>query len=91
MSYKGWGGASGHDSVIIAYDVILGCNSKWGEVCLRGILHGGDNDSTGTIAGAWFGALYGFKGVPERHYKQVEDNQALINLAQRLYKIATEP
>jgi len=26
----------------------------------QSILHGGDNDSTGTIAGAWFGAFYGF-------------------------------
>lgn len=23
------------------------------------MLHGGDSDSTGTIAGAWFGAFYG--------------------------------
>jgi len=23
------------------------------------MLHGGDSDSTGTIAGAWFGAYYG--------------------------------
>ena len=24
------------------------------------MLHGGDSDSTGTIAGAWFGAAYEF-------------------------------
>jgi len=36
---------------------------------LRGILHGGDNDSTGTIGGAWFGAYYGFKNVPKNHYE----------------------
>ena len=59
-SFHGWGGASGDDSVIIAYDAILGSKGIWSELCLRGILHGGDNDTTGTIAGAWFGALYGF-------------------------------
>jgi ADP-ribosylarginine hydrolase len=38
---------------------------------LRGILHGGDNDSTGTIAGAWYGALYGLNNVPSKHYAKV--------------------
>lgn len=27
------------------------------------MLHGGDSDSTGTIAAAWYGAYYGFEGV----------------------------
>ena len=27
------------------------------------MLHGGDSDSTGTIVGAWYGALYGFEQV----------------------------
>ena len=26
-----------------------------------GVLHGGDNDSTGCIAAAWWGAIYGFQ------------------------------
>jgi len=32
------------------------------------MLHGGDNDSTGTIAGAWYGAMNGFKNVPKINY-----------------------
>lgn len=28
------------------------------------MLHAGDSDSTGTIAGAWFGAFYGLDNVP---------------------------
>lgn len=70
LSINGWPGALGVDSVIIAYDSLLStldyCNrhqgkaNKWEEVCLRGALHGGDSDSTGTIVGAWYGALYGF-------------------------------
>jgi len=36
---------------------------------MRAVLHGGDNDSTGAIACAWFGALYGFHGVPQCNYK----------------------
>lgn len=34
-----------------------------------GTFHGGDNDSTGTIASCWFGALYGLDGVYERNHK----------------------
>jgi hypothetical protein len=30
-------------------------------VVRSGVLHGGDSDSTGCMAGAWFGTLYGFK------------------------------
>jgi ADP-ribosylarginine hydrolase len=62
ISYDGWGGASGDDSCIIAYDALLGCEGNWTEFCLRGVLHGGDCDSTGAIGGAWFGAMYGFHG-----------------------------
>jgi ADP-ribosylarginine hydrolase len=51
------------------YDALLGCNADWKELCLRAILHGGDNDSTGCIAASWFGALYGFKSVPKRNYE----------------------
>ena len=47
ISYSGWGGASGHDAPIIAYDAILGAGDSWEELCLRGMLHGGDCDSTG--------------------------------------------
>jgi len=32
------------------------------------MLHGGDSDSTGTIVGAWYGAIYGLQGVPLNHY-----------------------
>ena len=33
------------------------------------MFHSGDSDSTGVIAGACFGAMFGFEGVPDRNYK----------------------
>ena len=86
ISANGWGGACGHDSVIIAYDSLLGCGGDWGELCLRAVLHGGDNDSTGTIAGAWFGAMYGFKNVPEVHYKEMENVEYIFELGEKIYE-----
>jgi ADP-ribosylarginine hydrolase len=70
---------------IIAYDALLGSTGNWKEFCLRGILHGGDNDSTGAIGAAWFGAFYGFKGVPEINYKNIEYRDRLEKLANELY------
>lgn len=81
ISWGAWPGALGIDSVLIAYDAFLSSQGSWEELCLRGILHGGDNDSTGTIAGAWFGAYYAFKGVPAGHYEEVEDYSKLKILA----------
>jgi hypothetical protein len=66
---KEFAGCTGIDSVLIAYDAILGCNGDWMELCLRAMLHGGDNDSTGCIAGSFYGALYGLANVPQNNYK----------------------
>jgi len=66
----------------------LGCQGDWTEFCLRGILHGGDNDSTGTIGGCWFGALYGLKNIPETHMKDLEKYKELVQMGEELYKIA---
>jgi ADP-ribosylarginine hydrolase len=88
-SFNGWGGASGHDAPMIAYDALLGSNDSWSELCLRGMLHGGDSDSTGTIAAAWFGALYGLKGVPEGHYKDLEYRSRLEKLGKDIHQLVS--
>ena len=84
-SFDGTGGASGHDAPLIAYDALLS-SENWNELCLRSMLHGGDSDSTGIIAAACWGAMYGFGGVPEGHYKNLEYVDRLQLLAKRLYE-----
>ena len=66
-----WPGSNGLDSVLIAYDALLGCNGNWEELCLRGVLHKGDNDSTGCLAAAWFGAIYGLDKTPHNNYEVI--------------------
>lgn len=87
ISWDGWGGASGHDAVIIAYDALLGAKSSWHELAYRGILHGGDNDTTGAICGAWFGALYGYRGVPRCNYEALEYRERAEAAADTLLKL----
>jgi len=86
VAYSGWGGSSGHDAPMIAYDALLGCGDSFEELCLRGVLHGGDNDSTGTMCCAWWGALNGLRGVPESLYAPLEYREWLIELGQKLFK-----
>jgi ADP-ribosylarginine hydrolase len=83
-AFAGWPGASGDDSVIIAYDAILGANGNWEELMLRGALHCGDSDSTGTICAAWFGAMHGFDTVFKINYENVEFKGRIENLTKKL-------
>lgn len=87
VSFSGWGGASGHDAPMIAYDGLLKAGNNWEELCKRAMLHGGDCDSTGVIAGSCFGAMYGFTGVPECNYKDLEKKNIILDLAEKLHKI----
>ncbi len=80
----GWGGSSGHDAVIIAYDALLSAGDSWEELILRSALHGGDSDTTGTIAAALWGAIHGFYQVPEVNYKNVEYRKRCEDLAQQM-------
>lgn len=61
-SFDGWPGASGDDGPMMAYDALLstyfGGEGQWGQLMYLSAFHGGDSDSTATMAAAWYGALY---------------------------------
>ncbi|KAJ8319247.1 hypothetical protein KUTeg_004338 [Tegillarca granosa] len=92
VSFSGWGGSSGHDAPMIAYDALLGMQQykdevdyRWEDLCNRGMFHGGDSDSTGTMAACWYGAIYGYEGVPENNYKDLEYKDRLEKAGKALY------
>lgn len=58
-------GSAGDDSVIVAYDSLLDAGPNFEKLIVYAMLHSGDTDTTGSIAGAWYGAMYGFKDVPK--------------------------
>jgi ADP-ribosylarginine hydrolase len=89
-SFRGWAGASGDDSVIIAYDALLGAGDDWENLMERGALHAGDSDSTATIAGAWWGGLYGFHNVPTKNTAKLEKKEELEGLANSLHDIRSK-
>eukprot|EP00105_Crassostrea_gigas_P039197 XP_019923345.1 PREDICTED: uncharacterized protein LOC105329631 isoform X2 [Crassostrea gigas] len=88
LSFDGVGGASGHDAPMIAYDAILQAGKNWGELCKRAMFHGGDSDSTGVIAACCYGAMYGYEGVPEVNYKDIEYHDRLVHEAKKLFHLA---
>ena len=61
------------------------------KVVKRACLHGGDSDTTGTIAMAWYGALYGTTHVHELNLRNVEKKKALSSLADALLQQLPHP
>ena len=90
VSFSGWGGSSGHDAPMIAYDALLGAGASWEELCSRAMFHSGDSDSTGVIAAAWWGALYGMDSVPKGNYMNLEYRERIENVAAKLFAKAED-
>ena len=88
MAFRSWGGSSGHDAPMIAYDALLASGDDWVKLCKHGMLHSGNNDSTGVIGGFCFGAMYGTRKVPRTNYKNVEYKGRLEKSGESLYKLA---
>jgi ADP-ribosylglycohydrolase len=58
-------GETGISAVIMAYDAVISCNKNWERLVYYSILHIGDANAIGAIAGGLYGALYGFDNVPK--------------------------
>ena len=91
LAFTNWAGSSGHDAPMIAYDALLCAGDSWEELANHGFFHGGDSDSTGVIAAAWWGATYGFKGVPQCNYKHLEYRKRMSKAALRLLELSSKP
>ncbi|XP_045166975.2 ADP-ribosylhydrolase ARH1-like [Mercenaria mercenaria] len=84
----GFGGKSGHDAPMIAYDSLLGYNGSWPDLCNRAMFHAGDSDSTGVIAACCYGAMFGYKGVNKNNYINLEYRERLRGLGEKLYRVS---
>ena len=78
-------GGSGFLCMIIAYDALLVCDGKWEKLIVYGMLHNGDSDTIGAIAGGLYGAVYGKGDVPDTMLKYIEKKDKLDNLAKKLF------
>lgn len=78
-------GSGGDDSVIIAYDCLLDAGDSWEKLVVYSMLHGGDTDTTGSIAAGWWGALKGFHDVPESATQYLEYKDQLESIGKKLF------
>ncbi|XP_074666200.1 LOW QUALITY PROTEIN: uncharacterized protein LOC141917045 [Strix aluco] len=85
---EGWPGRSGHDAPMVALEALLAAGGCWGYLCARGVLHGGDNDSTGTIATGCWGLRGGLASIPPGLHCRLEHRGRLRDAAHRLHALA---
>lgn len=92
-------GSSGLSATIVAYDsLLMSITSDKNLIDLNDTkisldsllffssLHFGDNDTTGAIAGAWFGALKGFQNFDQEKLNQLEFHKKLQTLSDSIIK-----
>jgi ADP-ribosylarginine hydrolase len=78
-------GADGAVSLIMAYDGLIECSGNWEKLIYYTMLHCGDSDTVGAIAGGLYGCVYGFGDVPDIQLKYLEYKKDLYNLGEKLY------
>ncbi|ODU43378.1 ADP-ribosylglycohydrolase family protein [uncultured Aquimonas sp.] len=59
--------------------------ADFGQGVLRAVNHGGDSDSTGSIAGNLLGAALGMEAIPTRWREEVELGAAVLEIANDLH------
>lgn len=80
-------GGSGDDSVIIAYDSLLDCDSIWEKLVFYSMLHAGDTDTTGCIAAGLYGAYYGFGDIKLSLILNIEGIDKIFEVCTEFQKV----
>lgn len=78
-------GSAGPTAVIMALQSIIDCDGKWEKLVFYSMLHGGDSDTVGAIAGGLYGATYGFGDVPKKLLENLEMKEELEEIGKELY------
>lgn len=79
-------GSSGYCAMIMAYDALLDCDGNWEKLVFYSMLHPGDSDTVGAIAGGLYGSVYGFGDVPKNMFEYLEEKKTLKHLGKTMYE-----
>lgn len=81
----GFIGSGGDDSMIIAYDCLIDSENNWEKLTYYAMLHMGDTDTTGSIAGGLFGLMYGFDDIGKHLLEHLEYSDELQEIGELMY------
>jgi ADP-ribosylglycohydrolase len=88
------GGWVGEEALAIALLCFLGADTGTAagiaDALWRAVLHSGDSDSTGSIAGNLLGAMVGVEGLPAHWLDQLEMHDVIERLGSDLYAASVE-
>uniref|UniRef100_H3BFH5 ADP-ribosylhydrolase like 1 n=1 Tax=Latimeria chalumnae TaxID=7897 RepID=H3BFH5_LATCH len=92
--YRRWcsessGRRKGSETTLMVYDALLATRNNWNKLCIWAMMHEGDSDSTGAIAGCLYGILYGFDNVATCLYQHLEIKELLEKMGKELYHVAS--
>ena len=79
-------GSSGYCAMIMAYDSLLDCNGNWEKLVFYSMLHPGDSDTVGAIAGGLYGSVYGYGDVPKNMFEHLEEKVTLKTISNAIFK-----
>lgn len=79
---EGW---VGEEAFAIALFAMLHSPNDFKEIMRLAIVHKGDSDSTGSIAGGFYGAYHGVNKLPKNLVNEVEGSEYLLNIAEKFY------
>lgn len=80
-------GAGADDCIIIAYDSLLMAKNNYEKLIYMSMINIGDSDTIGSIASAWYGALYGFNNINSNLITNDELYLTISKYADTLYKL----
>ena len=69
----------------MSYDALLDARDNWEKLIYYSMLHVGDSDTVGAIAGGLYGALYGFKNVPDNLLAHIEQKNILYEISEKIF------
>jgi ADP-ribosylarginine hydrolase len=75
----------GYFSVIMAYDALIESQGCWEKLIFYAMLHPGDSDTIGAIAGGFYGTVYGYGDVPNKMLEHLEEKEVLLKLGDDFY------
>jgi ADP-ribosylglycohydrolase len=84
MIGEGW---VGDEALAIALLCALRFEKDFRKGVVAAVNHGGDSDSTGSIAGAILGARLGLRGIPRNWVERVENRDKILRIADKLADI----